>query len=67
MSVLCCVFNQRLGTMCCIKNRYYSVDIAKVFCHRLHIAPWILKDVSATLQSGRYTISYPRGRYVYIF
>ena len=27
---------------------------------------WIWKGVSATLQSGRYTLSYPRGRYVYL-
>ena len=26
--------------------------------------PWIRKGVSATLPSGRYTLSYPRGRYV---
>ena len=25
-------------------------------------SPWIWKGVSATLQSDRYTISYPRGR-----
>ena len=25
-------------------------------------SPWIWKGVSATLQSGRYTLSYPRGR-----
>ena len=27
-------------------------------------SPWIWKGVSATLKSGRYTLSYPRGRYV---
>ena len=27
-------------------------------------SPWIGKGVSATLQSGRYTLSYPRGRFV---
>ena len=26
--------------------------------------PWIWKGVCATLQSGRYTLSYPRGRYI---
>ena len=28
-------------------------------------SPWIWKGVSATLWSGRYTLSYPRGRIVY--
>ena len=28
-------------------------------------SPWISKGVSATLQSGRYTLSHPRGRYIY--
>ena len=27
-------------------------------------SPWIWKGVSTTWQSGRYTLSYPRGRYV---
>ena len=27
--------------------------------------PWIWKVVSATLWSGKYTLSYPRGRYIY--
>ena len=29
-----------------------------------YIAPWIWKSVSATSQSGRYTLFYPRGRYI---
>ena len=29
-------------------------------------SPWILKGVSATLQSGRYNLSYPRGRFVLV-
>ena len=28
-------------------------------------SPWIWKGVSATLQSGRYTLSYPRGRRIH--
>ena len=28
------------------------------------LSAWIWKGVSATLQAGRYTLSYPRGRFV---
>ena len=51
---------------------YYVLTITLLTHHALsaqpHViisSPWIWKGVYATLQSGRYTLPYPRGRFVH--
>ena len=49
--------------------KHYNMGLQRNGMRDIHntSSPWIWKGVSATSQSGRYTLSYPRGRHMYIF